>query len=215
MKQTVACAMLTLMLLPAPLLCSEAKDADKLDAELEIIELTASIADGRRIVNRVMSNHLKISRQQLVAERQETGLDYGRLFAAHEFARLAPAAFDHVVSDVDAGQAWLEIGRDHGVRVKKVLASARKLNKALDKALDAAAAGDQDELAAASDEGYDPNEDFVAADTASLTAEQLALANERMHNRPAANKPGSNVGSPLAVPRGRASRRGGGHGPGA
>ncbi len=217
MKQIIIELLLVVVASASFLMASKAeKNALKLEEELFIIGLTAAVSDGRAVVNQVMAKHLGLSREQLVAERKETTLPYGELFAAHEFARLGNAPFKHVAQDMKEGQSLLDIGTEHEADLKKALASARKLNKAIDKELDRLAEGKK-EGAEDSDTGdsYDPAVDYLSADTAAFTPEQLALASERVYMRggsAGSNRTGatSGAGSVMGTGQHQSGRMGGG-----
>jgi hypothetical protein len=162
---------------------TEAQNAVKLEEELFMIDLAAAVGDGRRAVNKVMAAHLGVRREQLVAERKETTLPYGELFAAHKFAGLGNAPFTHVAQDMKEGQSLLEVSTEHQVKLKKVLSSARKLNKAIDKELDRMAKGEESDRVQDIADAYDPSVDYLSADTAGFTPEQFTLANERIYRR--------------------------------
>lgn len=230
MKRAFVGAFLVTFAFTFSLLASkEEKNALKLEEALFIIGLTAAVTDGRTVVNKVMAEHLGVTRQQLVAERKETTFPYGELFAVHEFARLGNASFKHVAQDIKEGQSLLKVSTEHQADLKKILTSARKLNKAIDRELDRIAKSKENGEAEEIADSYDPTDDFLSADTSGFTAEQLSLASERIYRRGGSAAPRSigatsgagSVTCPDQQQSGRVGssasggrRRGGGHGPG-
>jgi hypothetical protein len=63
-----------------------------------------------------------------------------------------------------------------------VLSSAKKLNKKINKELDRAARGEEDEPAEEAD-GYNAAEDTLAVDTVSYSPAQLSQAYQMVHDR--------------------------------
>jgi hypothetical protein len=183
LKRITITALMVALCAPTLWASKEEKLARKLDKELEKVSLTAAVIDGRRVVNRVMAEQLGVSRKQLVNERRKTGFVYGQIFAAHEVGRLADLEFEQVAEQMKQGHSLLDISEQRDVDLRKVLASAKKLNKKIDKELDRVASGDENEQAEDSSDDYDPSEDTLAADTADYTPAQLSLANQMVHER--------------------------------
>ena len=216
LKRTTIAILMMAICAPSLWAAKQEKLARKLDKELEKVNFTAAVIDGRRVVNRVMAEHLGVSRKQLVDERRKTGLIYGEIFAAHEVGRLAGVEFDRVVEQIKQGQDLLAVSRQHRVDLKEVLASARKLNKKIDKELDRAARDDENEQAEESADDYDPSDDTLVADTANYTPAQLSQAYQMVHDRgiPVGPQIGGERGAGGGVAGGMGSSMGGGRGRG-
>jgi hypothetical protein len=201
--------LIALVLLAPTLRASkEEKQAKKLDKELKKISLTASVADGRRVVNRVMAEQLGVSRKQLVAERRKTGFVYGQLFGTHEVGRLASLKFDQIAEQMKQGHSLLGISEQHNVDLKEILADAKALNKRIERELDRVANGDENEQAEDTADSYDPSDDSLSADTADFSPTEIAQANSQVHNR------GFGPGGPFGGGRGQGVGLGAGRGPG-
>ncbi len=170
-------------LISASWAANEQKQAGKLDKELKKISLAAADPDGRRVVNRVMAEQLKVSRTQLVAQRKQTGFVYGQLFAAHVVARQAKMNFDQVAAAMKKGQSLLAISESKNLDLQPILAAAKKMNKALNSELDKVADGQENEQADDSADDYDPSDDSLLADTSSFTPSELAQAQATAQQR--------------------------------
>jgi len=160
------------------------KDVKKLDKELKRVSLTATDADGRRAVNRVMAKQLGVSTRQLIDERRETGFVYGQLFGAHEISRLAGLTLNQVAEQLKQQRSWLDIGGQHQVDLKEILTSAKKLNREIDRELDRVASGFQEKgKTREAAEPYDPSQDSIAADSANFSPSEIAQAKYFVHHR--------------------------------
>ncbi len=160
------------------------KEAKKLEKELKRVNLTATDADGRRAVNRVMAKQLGVSSRQLIGERRETGFVYGQLFGAHEMAHVAGLTFNQAAEQLKQQHSWLDIGGQHQVDLKDILTSAKKLNKEIDKELDRVASGFQEKgKTKEAAEPYNPSEDSIAADSANFSPSEIAQAKYLVHHR--------------------------------
>ncbi len=205
MKSSLIGGLLVILVIPPVVWATKVdKETKKLDKELKKISLTAAVIDGRRVVNRVMSEQLGVSRTQLVKERKQTGFVYGQLFGAHEVARLGGLSFSQVARQMKQGQSLLEVSEQHQADLKEILADARKLNKKIDQELDRVADGDEDEQSEDVADSYDPSDDSLSADAADFSPAEIAQANDQVHNR------GSHSGE--GGPLGRGQGRSGGMG---
>ncbi len=157
------------------------QDAARLEKELTRTSLVASDQDGRRIVNRVMASQLNIQAEQLVKERRQTGFTYGKIFLAHQIARLSGLSFLQVSNLLRSGFSVYDIAQQQSLDLKPAVAAARKLNQAIGAALERDAAVD-----AAKDPSYDPAEDFQPADVGSFSAAELRQVTAAIHHRGAA-----------------------------
>ncbi len=201
------------------LLCGSAlavepdKNAAKLEKEIRKVNDVASVIAGRRVVNQVVSDQTGISRKQLVAERRQTGLAYGQLFAVHEIASEGNLKFDDLAAEVKQGHSVPEIAARHEVKAKSVLDETKKLNKEIAKALadDADESEDAPDAPDASDDSYDPSSDSEPADTAGMTPQELAKNAAAVQSQGAAHASANAQGLGL----GRSNPSGGGSmGPG-
>ncbi len=185
MRTPILPALLAVLLIAPALRADKTeKEAKKLDKELRKVSLTASDADGRRVVSRVMAVQLGVSRKELVKERSETQLVYGQLFGTHEVARLSGQTFDQVAKQMkNQHRSLLEISEERHVDMKAVLADAKKLNKSIEKELDRVASGQEDEQADDSADSYDPSDDSLDADTADISPTEIAQAKNNVHHR--------------------------------
>lgn len=159
------------------------KEAKKVDKELKKISLTATVLDGRRVVNRLMAEQLGVSREQLVKERMQTGFVYGQLFGAHEVARLAGLTFNQVAGQMKQGHSLLEVSEQHQADLKEILVDAKTLNKRIDQDLDRVENGSEDEQAEDGANSYDPSDDSLGADTVDFSPAEIAQAQNQVHNR--------------------------------
>jgi hypothetical protein len=159
------------------------KEARRLDREIKKISLVAVDLDGRRVVNRLMAQQLGVSREQLVEERKQIGLVYGRLFEAHEMARLEGLGFSQVARQVKQGHYLLEISEQQHANLKEILADARKLNKKIDQELDRLEDAIEDEQAEDTAASYDPSDDSLDADMVDFSPSDIAQAFNQVHNR--------------------------------
>jgi hypothetical protein len=66
----------------------------------------------------------------LQAERASTGLGWGGLEKAHLLANASGQSFDSIVAAHQAGEGWGKIAHDNGLKLGKVVSSARRSSKA-------------------------------------------------------------------------------------
>lgn len=206
MKKSLIGGLLAALVVAPVLWASKAeKEAKKLDKEFKKISLTAAVMDGRRVVNRVMSEQLGVSRSQLVKERKQTGFVYGQLFGAHEVARLGGLTFSQVVGQMKQGHSLLQLSEQHQADLRGILADAKKLNKRIDQELDRIGNGEEDEQADDTADSYDPSDDSLSADASDFSPAEIAQANNQVHNR------GWHLGEggPLGRDQGRSGGMGG------
>jgi uncharacterized membrane protein YgcG len=189
----------------ALILCGSAFAADhlsKLNKELKKIDDVASVRDGRRIVNQAMADQFGVKRLQLVAERRESGFNYGQLFIAHEFASEAKLKFEDVAAEMKAGKTLGAIAEIHDVDLKDLVKEAKSFNSEIAKALDEAAGDDSDSAPDApdvsGDDSYDPSSDSEPSDTEGMSPKDLARNNATVHSQgaqhAAANAQGVGLG---------------------
>lgn len=184
MNKTLVASFLPLVAIsPALWAGGNEKEARRLDKEIKKISLVAVDLDGRRVVNRVMAQQLGVSREQLVEERKQTGLIYGRLFEAHEMARLEGLVFGQVARQMKQGHYLLEISEQHHADLKEILADAKKLNKKIDEELDRLEDGIEDEQSEDTAASYDPSDDSLDADIVDFSPTDIAQAFNQVHNR--------------------------------
>ena len=170
-------------------LCGSAFAADnlaKLNKELKKIDDVASVKDGRRVVNQAMADQFGVKRLQLVAERRETGFNYGQLFVAHEFASEAKLEFEAVAAEMKAGKTLAAIAEIHDIDLKDVAKEAKSLNSEISKALDEAAdddSGNTPDAPDAGDNSYDSSSDSEPSDTAGMSPKDLARNNAMVHSQ--------------------------------
>lgn len=181
MRRCIGLLLAFVALAAAPLQASD-KEGRKLDKELRKISLAAADPDGRRVVNRVMAQHLGVSRKQLVEERRKTDFPYGQIFAAHEVTKAMGSTFDEVARRMQT-LSLLEISQKNGVEIKPILASSKKLNKKIESELDRVYGGEEpaepDETAG----DYDPGQDTLSVDTGSFSPQEIQQEEARMRGR--------------------------------
>ena len=153
------------------------QDAARLEKEVTRTSLVASDQDGRRVVNRLMASQLKIHPQQLVQERRQTGFTYGKIFLAHQMARLSGLSFLQVSNLLRSGFGAYDIAQQQSLNLKAAVTAARTLNRAVDAELELGIP-----MNSAEDPGYDPAEDFQPADVGSFSAPQLRQITAAIHH---------------------------------
>jgi hypothetical protein len=110
---------------------SLADDQQKLKKELTKITAMATDATGRAIVNQSMAEMFSVKRLDLVAERRDTGLNYGGLFVAHELTRNGLAIKD-IATRLNSGKDIFHIGAEVNANWKEINDHAKKLNTKID-----------------------------------------------------------------------------------
>lgn len=176
--------MLALLIVPSVASASNLeKQSARLDRELRSISLTATVGDGRRVVNRLMAEQLDIPREQLVRERKLTGFAYGQLFGAHEAARLRGLTFNQVAVEMKQGISIVEISQGRAANLQLILADARRLNKRIDRRLGHRGDDRARGKAGLQPASYDPADDSLSGDADEFSAAEIVLAQSHIHRR--------------------------------
>lgn len=108
-----------------------ADDQQKVDKEIRRINAMAWDSTARSVVNRSVSEMLKVPRAQLVNERLELGLNYGWLFVAHELA-LSGSNMKDIAASLKGGKSIMQISTENNANWKQIAAEAKKLNSKIE-----------------------------------------------------------------------------------
>jgi hypothetical protein len=108
-----------------------ADDQQKAEKEIRKINAMAWDSTARAVVNKSVSEMLKIPRSQLVEERRELELNYGSLFLAHE---LSPngAGLKDIAASLKGGKSIIQISNEGNANWKQIAANAKKLNSKIE-----------------------------------------------------------------------------------
>jgi hypothetical protein len=161
------------------LLASPAFSDDQQKAQKEINRITAMATDfdGRRVVNLSMSEMFKVPRPSLVAQRGQTGLNYGNLFLAQELAQSGTTTAD-IATKLNSGSKITDIANQQHVDWKRVSDDAKKLNAAIDQNLYDFFMGKKVTDARDVADKYDVHYDGVKADS-DIGKQEIASAQDR------------------------------------
>ena len=108
-----------------------ADDQQKAEKEIRKINAMAWDSTGRSVVNKSLSEMLKVPRSQLVEERLESQLNYGSLFLAHELGPSGPNMKDTSAS-LKGGKSIIQISNQSNANWKQIAADAKKLNSKIE-----------------------------------------------------------------------------------
>jgi hypothetical protein len=108
-----------------------ADDQQKADKEIRKINAMAWDSTARAVVNKSLSETLKIDRSQLVQERRELGLNYGSLFIAHELA-LNGSSMKDIAASLKGGKSIVQVSNEHNANWKQIATDGKKLNSKIE-----------------------------------------------------------------------------------
>jgi hypothetical protein len=148
-----------------------ADDQQKADKEIRKINAMAWDSTGRGVVNKSLSEIIKVTRSQLVEERRELNLNYGSLFIAHELALNGPNMKD-IAASIKGGKSIIQVSTESNANWKQIAADARKLNSKIEDNLYKHFLRSDSEKAE-----YDPSQDGVKADN-DVSKQDLAEAQQ-------------------------------------
>jgi len=148
-----------------------ADDHQKADKEIRKINAMAWDSTARAVVNKSLSETLKIDRSQLIQERRELGLNYGSLFIAHELA-LDGSSMKDIAASLKGGKSIIQVSNEHSANWKQFAADGKKLNSKIEDNLYKYFLGTQSDKAE-----YDAAQDGVKADN-DVSKEDLAEAQQ-------------------------------------
>ncbi|HEY1262512.1 MAG TPA: hypothetical protein VGF06_03260 [Terriglobales bacterium] len=109
-------------------------DREKTAKELTKVTAMATDATGRLVVNLTMADTFKVKRAELVANRHESGLNYGDLFVARELMSEG-RPLPEIVAQLRTGKTIYQVADDQHADWKKVLSDAKAVNKKIDENL--------------------------------------------------------------------------------
>jgi hypothetical protein len=173
------------------------------NAEKQVRKVTAMATDktGRRLVSMSVADTLKTPRFELVAERRDSGMDYGSLFVAHRLAS-GGSSFNDIIAEWKGGASIWQIGDERHANWKQIASAAHKLNTKIEDYVYRhflnkrnTDADDERDIA----DQYDPLRDGVKADF-EVTIEEIVEAQTRyvFWRTRAGEVQGKNVGLSLA-----------------
>jgi hypothetical protein len=174
--RTIACFLLVWLTL-AFAIPGWADDQEKAIKEINKITSISVDSNMRSVVNRTMADMLKAPRLNLVKERQDTNLNYGRLFLAHQLIA-AGAKMEDISAQLKAGKSIFDVANDDHANWKQINSDAKKLNKKIDDNIEKYFADSKKEMKLDQADNYDANADKVAADT-SISKDEYADAQKR------------------------------------
>jgi hypothetical protein len=154
-----------------------ADDQEKATTEIKRITSISVDANMRSIVNRTMADMLKVSRLDLVKQRQEMNLNYGALFLVRELTATG-AKMEDIAAQLKAGKKIFDIANDDHANWKEINSEARKLNKKIDENVESYFRDSRKLAAIDRSDQYNPQADKVSADT-EMSKNEYADAQKR------------------------------------
>ena len=130
---------------------------------------------ARNVVNKSLSEMLKVARSQLVEERRELNLNYGWLFIAHELA-LNGMNMKDIAASIKGGKSIIQVSNESNTNWKQIATDAKKLNSKIEDNLYKNFLRSQPDKAKDQAE-YDPSQDGVKADN-DVTKQDIAEAQQ-------------------------------------
>jgi len=154
-----------------------ADDQEKATTEIKKITSISVDANMRSIVNRTMADMLKVSRLDLVKDRQGLNLNYGGLFLALQLTA-GGAKMEDIAAQLKAGQKIFDIANASHANWKQINSEAKKLNKKIDENVENYFRDSKKLAASDRADQYNPQTDKVPADTA-ISKDEYADAQKR------------------------------------
>lgn len=154
-----------------------ADDQDKATKEIKKITAISVDSNMRGIVNRTMADMLKVKRLDLVKERQDTNLNYGALFLAHQLTA-GGAKMEAISGQLKAGKSIFDVANENHANWKQINSDAKKLNKKIDDNIEKYFVDSKKQAALDQADNYDPKADRVAADS-DISKDEYAEAQSR------------------------------------
>jgi hypothetical protein len=173
-----------------------ADDHEKAQKEIKKISSIAVDSNCRSVANREEAEMFKVSRADLVKERQDMNLDYGSLFLAQELVKGGANVAD-IGSKLKAGTSIWDIASSQNANWKEIASDSKKLNKKIDDGMVKRFKNEKADVARDSADAYDAKTDRVAADS-SVSKEDVADAQKRyqhLHEMSAQNNVGVDAAS--------------------
>jgi hypothetical protein len=167
--------------------------ADEQEKAVKEVKKIASISvdsSMRSIVNRTMAEALKMGRLDLVKERQETNLNYGGLFLAHQLVA-SGGKMEDITAQLKLGKTIFDIANESRTNWKQVGSDAKKLNKKIDDNIVKYFQDSKRQIKVDQADNYDAKADSVAADSG-VTKEEYADAQsrfQRLHDMASSSLP--------------------------
>jgi len=171
-----ACFFLGLFTL-AIALQAQADDQEKATKEISKISSISVDSNMRSVVNRTMADMLKVPRLDLVKQRQDSNLNYGGLFLAHQLMA-SGAKMEDISTQLKAGKSIFDVANDDHANWKQINSDAKKLNKKIDDNIEKYFADSKKEMKLNQADNYDVNADKVAADS-NISKDEYADAQKR------------------------------------
>jgi hypothetical protein len=144
-----------------------------------LIKVTAMATDpaGRRAVSLAMSQHLSVTRAELVQGRHATNMNYGDLFVAYQLVK-AGAKIDDVAAKMKMGKTVWQTADEEHVDWKQIAAEAKKLSGKVDVNLIGHFVNKRAEAERDRTDGYDASRDTIAADD-NVSVQEIEDARKR------------------------------------
>jgi hypothetical protein len=173
-KTALLLAFFALLLVASPAFSDDQQKAQK---EINKITAMATDFDGRRVVNLSMAEMFKVPRPSLVAQRGQTGLNYGNLFLVQELEQSGVTPAD-IATKLNSGSKISDIANQQHIDWKRVGEDGKKLNAAIDQNLYNFFLGKKLTAAQDSADKYDVHYDGVKADS-DIGKQEIASAQDR------------------------------------
>jgi len=154
-----------------------ADDQEKAQKEIKKISAIATDANMRSVVNLSMSEVLNVKRLDLVKERQDTNLNYGGLFLAHQLVT-SGAKMEDIAAQLKAGKNIFDIANDQHANWKEIGNQAKKANKKIDDNMGKWFQNNKKQAQQDQADGYVAQQDGVPADS-DVSKAELADAQAR------------------------------------
>ena len=144
-----------------------------------LIKVTAMATDpaGRRAVSLAMSQHLTVTRAELVQRRHTMNMNYGDLFVAYQLVK-AGAKIDEIAAKMKMGKTVWQTAVEEHADWKQIAAEAKKLSSKVDVNLIGHFVNKRAEAERDRTDGYDATRDTIAADN-NVSGQEIEDAQKR------------------------------------
>jgi hypothetical protein len=144
-----------------------------------LIKVTAMATDpaGRRAVSLAMSQHLTVTRAELVQRRHTMNMNYGDLFVAYQLVK-AGAKIDEIAAKMKMGKTVWQTAVEEHADWKQIAAEAKKLSSKVDVNLIGHFVNKRAEAERDQTDGYDASRDTIAADN-NVSGQEIEDAQKR------------------------------------
>jgi hypothetical protein len=192
--KAVTIRFLVLVFTVALAMAAFADDQEKAIKEIKKITSISVDSNMRSVVNRTMADMMKVARLDLVKERQDTNLNYGGLFLAHQLTA-GGVKMEDIEAQLKSGKKIFDIANGDHANWKQINSDAKKLNKKIDDNIEKYLIDSKKQAATDQADKYDAQADKVAADS-DISKDEYAEAQSRyqhLHDMASSQLPTGNA----------------------